>query len=218
MMPKTKTLFRSLDRVFRFSDNHEKEMRVQLARVCVLYGDLLLEFRGTDAERLDAIDRWGVGVRQHYFIRRTLGTLSEMEGAVNQLNLNRAFKLSKRGWKKENLAWWDAAVRFFAKHHEFLKAWRNDVGGHFLDDAAEYAIDNMPKARVGAIEMEFLDNGGIEVHYKFAHELMLLGLTKNKDKADEFMTFYQTSMDWLASAVGHAFKVSQVLGVELILE
>lgn len=44
-------------------------------------------------------------------------------------------------------------MAFFAEKHEFLKNWRNDVGGHFHDKAAEFAIDNIETETVGAIDV-----------------------------------------------------------------
>jgi len=69
------------------------------------------------------------------------------------LDRNDAFKGSKQWWDKRDLAQWDAAVQFFRASQKFLKDWRNDIGGHFRDGAAEYAIDNVHSDAVGTIEI-----------------------------------------------------------------
>jgi hypothetical protein len=56
-------------RVFRYSDETEK-MRVQIARIAVLYDDLMLEHDGAQEETIAALDRSGVRSRRFDFVRR----------------------------------------------------------------------------------------------------------------------------------------------------
>ncbi len=70
-------------------------MHVQFARLFVLYEDLRLEFDGAEAERIEELDRLGRDPRRFYFVRRTLATFTEIDGAIHKLNLNREFKRFK---------------------------------------------------------------------------------------------------------------------------
>jgi hypothetical protein len=87
-------------RVFRYSDEDEKKMQVQFARICVLYDDLMLEYAGAEAEGIKMLDGSGRDARRFYFVRRQLGTLSELRGAVAVLNANKAFQRRRAGWSK----------------------------------------------------------------------------------------------------------------------
>jgi hypothetical protein len=64
--------FKSVARVFRWSSDEEPSMRIQLARMCVLYEDLKIEYAGAEAPVLDKLDDTDATTRRFYFIRRTL--------------------------------------------------------------------------------------------------------------------------------------------------
>src|SRR5262245_9665695 len=67
--------------VFHYSDDDEKRMRVQVARIAVLYDDLMLEYDGAQEDNIPLLDRTSVNARRFYFVRRTLGTLMELKSA-----------------------------------------------------------------------------------------------------------------------------------------
>ena len=69
-MIKSKTRVGHIQRVFRYSDETEKKMRVQIARIAVLYDDLMLEHDGAQEETIAALDRSGVHSRRFDFVRR----------------------------------------------------------------------------------------------------------------------------------------------------
>lgn len=169
-MIKSKTRVGHIQRVFKYSDETEKKMRVQIARIAVLYDDLMLEYDGAQEETIAALDRSGANSRRFYFVRRSLGTPMELKGAFVVLDGNEAFKSSKKWWDKRDLAQWDAAVKFFQSNQKFLKDWRNDIGGHFLDGAAEYAIDNVHSDALGTIEI-YRRGSGADIKMPFAYEL-----------------------------------------------
>ena len=62
----------------------------------------------------------------------------------------------------------------------FLKDWRNDVGGHFHDNAAAFAIDNIEKDTVGTIELYRRDTGA-DVRLKFAYGLVAVAMNRLRD-------------------------------------
>lgn len=78
-------------RLFQYSDDDddEKRMQVQFARVCVLYDDLMLEYAGAAEDAIPILNGSGLNARRFYFVRRQLGTLSELRGAIVVLNANK---------------------------------------------------------------------------------------------------------------------------------
>ena len=196
-------------RVFRSSSPEEASMRVQLARLCVLYEDLKIEFAGAEAEDLGGLDHTDATTRRFYFVRRTLGTLAEFEQAIVKLNANKEFKSAKGAMSKENLKLWDDAIKFFGKEHEFLKDWRNDLGGHFLDAAAKYALENMHPDTLGVIDLHRQGNGA-GVRMKFAYELVAVAMTKNKRTTEPERDFLERAFEFLRDAYLNAYRAGQV--------
>jgi hypothetical protein len=199
-------------RVFRYDSDDEKRMRVQFARLCVLYDDLMREFAGANEEGpITALDGSGFNARRFYFVRRSLGTLSELRGAIAVLNGNTAFQARKAGWPDGAREGWDEAVRFFAANHEFLKDWRNDVGGHFHDKAAQFAIDNIEDDTVGAIEI-YRRGTGADVRMKFAYDLVAVAMVKNRDHAAQTVEeFLKEAFTFLLEATKHSVNAAQII-------
>lgn len=214
----SRTFVRPLRRIFHYGNEAEKGMRIQLARLSVLYGDLMLEYVGAQSEELEDLDVQGVGARRHYFVRKTVGTIAEVEQAINVLNANTAFKNRKLQMAEARVANIDKVVAFFSKDHQFLKDWRNRIGGHFSDAAAEHAVDELPPDMPAVIEVFRTDNGGADVRLKFGHDVMLYGLTSTKDPTKDRYTFHEESMSWLANAVGHVIIYVHEVSHEFILE
>jgi hypothetical protein len=118
-------------RVFRYDSADEQKMMVQFARICVLYDDLMLEYAGAEADEIKALDGSGFDARRFYFVRRQLGTIAELRQAIGALNKNTVFQKRTAAWSTRDLKQWQQAVVFFDTNHDFLKNWRDDVGGHF---------------------------------------------------------------------------------------
>jgi hypothetical protein len=210
-MLKSKSWFKSIRSVFRWSDADEKIVMIHLARLCVLYEDIQIESAGAQAEKIAELDRTDRETRRFYFVRRTLATLTEIEQALHVLNGNGAFKRRKDVWPKEPVKAWDEAVKFFSGNHAFLKDWRNDAGGHFLQTSAEYALENMDEKVVGA--MDFYRRGnGADVKMPFAYEFVAAALTKNnRDPGKTELQFAQEAFTFLAEAVTHAMNAIQIV-------
>ena len=205
-------------RVFRYDDADEKAMQVQFARLCVLYDDLQLEFAAAHEDTLPMLDKSGRDNRRFYFVRRTLGTLMELRGALAVLERNATFEARKATWPDGARDGWDKAAAFFTANHTFLKNWRNDVGGHFLDASAEFAIDNIEQDAVGVIEL-FRRGTGADVRMKFAFGLVAVALIKQRDATvhtpEEFMV---EAFGFLVGAVGHAVNAVQILTLTELLD
>src|SRR5687768_11230474 len=118
-MLKSTTRVGHLRAAFNYTNEDERVMRVQVARLCVLYDDLMLEFAGARAERIETLDHTSANSRRFYFVRRTLGTLSEIRGAFAKLNANKSFQNSQGWWDDKARKQWIDAVKFFERKHDF---------------------------------------------------------------------------------------------------
>jgi hypothetical protein len=198
-------------RVFRYDTEDEKQMRVQFARLCVLYDDLMLEFAAANEDAIPLLDKSGRENRRFYFVRRTLGTLSELRGALVVLGRNKTFLAHKAAWPAGAQEGWDKAAAFFVENHGFLKDWRNDVGGHFHDTAAAFAIDNIEANAVGSIEL-YRSGKGANVRMKFAYELVAVAMVKQRDGEQQtYEEFLKDAFTFLVDAVGHSVNAVHIL-------
>jgi hypothetical protein len=160
-----------------------------LAQLSVLYEDLRIETfaltaEGTEVERLDYLDK---NYRVHYFLRRSVATLLEFRGALLRLSKTKEYKTAESVSKKSDKELFDgvkSALRFFQEHHQLLKDIRNAVGGHFTDEAADFATTNVQSDAVGRLEITFdhvRGGGGAKLHY--AGELAATAFTKSLSKS-----------------------------------
>jgi hypothetical protein len=216
-MISSRTLFASLDRIFRYGDEDEKQMQAQFARIAVLYNDLALETAGANEESIPLLDKSGMNARRFYFVRRSIATVSELRSAIRVLNANKTFQARKSRWEKVPQREWTDLVRFFEQNHEFLKNWRNDIGGHFEDRAALFAIDNLENM-VGALEL-YRRGDGADVRAKFAYELVAAALVKNREAERQTVEdFLLGAFRFLQEAVHHSENASRIIMVTELLD
>jgi hypothetical protein len=131
------------------------------------------------------------------------------------LEKNTRFKKEFREWPKEHRDDWKASVLFFdGPNHDFLKDWRNDMGGHFSNSAARFSIDNIHDDEVALIEAD--SNGVTDTHFRFAHQLVVGAVMKNQGNKDA-LAFIQEAFSFLANAAEKARTAALVLTVNLVL-
>jgi hypothetical protein len=207
-MLRSKIRVKALPDVFRSTSAESKAMQAQIARVSVLYEDLRIEWEGAQQDEIKPLDRASVNTRRFYFVRRSLATFTELEQAFHKLNDNKEFqRVVKASMSKDERKAWDAAIKFFAKEHVFLKEWRNDLGGHFADAAAVHAIETV--AAVGSIEL-YRTGKGADVKMPFAYELVAAALVKNKGTATN-EDFLNRAFTFLKDAMSHVVDAVQIL-------
>ena len=213
----SRTFFTSLDRLFRYGDETEKQMQVHFARIAVLYNDLALETTAANEESIPLLDTSGMNARRFYFVRRSIATVSELRDAIRVLNANKAFQSCKDRWDRVPQREWTDLVRFFEQNHEFLRDWRNDVGGHFEDRAAAFAIDNL-EGMVGALEL-YRRGDGADVRVKFAYELVAAAMVKNRQAGGQTVEeFLLGAFRFLQEAVHHSQNASRIIMVTEFLD
>jgi hypothetical protein len=159
----------------------------------VLYEDLRIEtfaLTANDEEvrRLDHLDK---RYRVHYFLRRSIATLLEFRGALIRMSRTEEFRAERaacfdrsssltRKSQQELFKMISDALRFFEKHHTVLKNLRNNVGGHFGDEAAHQATTNIDPNAFGKLEVVFDKSrrgGGSKLHY--AGEIAATAFTRS---------------------------------------
>ena len=169
---------RKLHEVFGTGD---RDLAVHVARLSVLFEDLRLEESATrHVEPISAIDTLGKNYRYFYFLRRMLVTLDEFASALNQLNRNPEWKKMRARFDTETEHRWDAAVKYFAHNRPKWPDLRNEIGGHFKESAARFAVENFRDSATGKIEIVMNreeQTGGIRLFY--AEEIVAVNLSRS---------------------------------------
>ena len=221
MPPEVQSHERNLREVFWAGD---RDLAVQVARLSVLFEDLRLE--STAARHMGPIpqvDTSGKNFRYFYFLRRMLVTLDEFASALNQINANAAWKTIRKRFDKDTGRRWDAAVKYFGRNRPKWSNQRNQIGGHILESAARFAIENLKETATGKIEIVMdLDEqkGGIRLLY--AEEIVAMNLRaalgpgQHTDEevakcVNELFTVMMTAVNEAAKAV-HVIAVVYVVG------
>lgn len=124
-----------------------------IARLAVLYEDLRAESFAIAEASIPSLDVLDDRYRIHYFLRRSIATLVEFAETIRLLETCPAFQSIRSRFPHEIEKRWNEAPEFFRQKEPFLKRVRNDIGGHFGQEAAKYAIEHLDPAAVGEIEL-----------------------------------------------------------------
>lgn len=178
------------------------EMHALMTQLIVLYEDLRIELKAA-SDFSDTSDEGNY--RRTYFIRRTTGTLVEIEGALHRLNMSADFKALKRTWSTEHLNDWNNAVQAFAGWHQELRDLRNAFGGHFSYDAALYGIQNVHQDTVGFMRYE-LAEGKPKTTFLFAADIVATALGKDKG-TQQYRDYIRSVFEHLLERFKHATHV-----------
>jgi hypothetical protein len=150
-----------------------------IAQLLVLYEDLRIELYGITEKDLGKLDGTDQKYRTHYFVRRSIGTWSEFAEAIRLLDQLDDFRQIKQAFDAASRKKWEKAVRFFKKYERFVKAVRNDIGGHFGPKAAKYAIANFRTDVQGKFELTRYDTRGAGMRVYFAGEIAATATFRN---------------------------------------
>jgi len=155
-----------------------------------LYEDLRIELLATSADSIPKLDVLtpseentefrNVGMyRRNYFLRRSIGTLSEFAEALRLLSEcpDFAWPATVDGGVA---AQWDSATAFFYSNEKLIKDVRNDIGGHFGSEAAVYAVANLSPEAVGTLEIPYdAQNLPHPPHLRFAGEIAAAAFSRH---------------------------------------
>lgn len=155
------------------------QLEARIARLCVLYEDMRIELRAVSAPsmpRLDVLDpegrdeeRQDVGkYRRHYFLRRSIGTLHEFAEGLRLLQDWPEFSAALSIAPDDLTVIWNSSVAFFESKESLIEKVRNDIGGHFGNDAATFAVANIDSKAFGKVELSYDEMGHCDARLHFA--------------------------------------------------
>ena len=195
-------------------------------RLFVLYEDLRIEYLGAMVSvPIVAIEDIGKNFRRNYFIRRSLVTLIEFSSAISRLNEVKEWK-KHVGQTNDGLAQrWNAATNYFSENASNWKKLRGDVGGHFLEQTAEFALRNLSVYATGEVHLRQFhgrQQGGIL--FPFTNELVAIGMRKtmkvenNKEPTeDEIRQFFHDLFGVVTEGWEHAVNAVNIVAHEYLM-
>jgi hypothetical protein len=213
---KSRTWARYFHRIFPT----QSAVDVQIARLAVLYEDLKIEAicAAAEAGTVKLAEELGEGYRRFYFLRRSLATLEEFDGAFHQLNMNRDFRNAQRLWTADHRKQWAAMIRFFTHNRPLLKNVRNAIGGHFSDHAARHSLSEVCKDNVAMIEIVVHPSGGgAGIKLFLATDLVVNALTKERGSKPE-LEFVDELFQFSIDAFGQAVQAVHLIAVNHLIK
>jgi hypothetical protein len=126
-----------------------------IVRIIVLYEDLRIELASFNVANIDLHADWinNGQYRKRYFLRRSIGTISELSDVFSQLDRDTLFAEVLKTFDNISAAAWKSTVAFFDSNAWLFQKVRNDLGGHFGTAAAKYAIESLAPGTVGSLEI-----------------------------------------------------------------
>jgi hypothetical protein len=195
-----------------FHTSQGAEFNCQFVRIAVLYEDLSLEVHGIDAARgsLPTLERHSHQYRRIYFARRAICTLCEFANAVSQLSKAPHFKILAEGFDPVQTQAWNDAKTFFDLKQSVIKQVRNDVGGHFGEEACRQLLTKVDPEYVASLSREFDRDGAWQIKVDFASELAAKALLLHApgQGEEEKMSFV---IELLQGALLHATSVAHAV-------
>ena len=212
---------RKLREVFGSGD---PDLAVHVARLSVLFEDLRLEQRAArHVEPIPAIDTLDKNFRYFYFLRRMLVTLCEFASALNQINRNPEWKKMRARFDTETENRWDAAVKYFVHNRPKWSGLRNEIGGHFKESAARFAVENFRDTATGKIEIVLNreeQTGGIRLFY--AEEIVAVNLSRSlgpgQHSDEEVARCVNDLFTVMMTATNEAVKAMHVIAIVYVVD
>jgi hypothetical protein len=188
------------------------ELNVRIARLAVLYEDLRIELYAAAEQDIPLLDSIGDGYRRLYFVRRAISTILEVASAIRRIDQYPEFREKiKSRFSKPELADWEAGVTFFTNHDAELRGIRDDVGGHFLERAADYALDHMGAATAGILTIqEGSKHNTASSMLKFVGEIVTVAIMRNRG-GKEARQFYEETLQLLMEGLRHVTRMVHYL-------
>lgn len=189
----------------------------------MLFEDLRIELVGIDliAPNIEAhyatdtqFDLAGHKLRRIYFLRRSIGTCREFAEALRLLNGTEAFQPILAEFSPVAQTNWVECVEYFKNSERFWKEIRNDIGGHFGEKAAQFAVENFLSDASGLIEIQWDERSQVgDCILGFSSEIAATGLLRHLPEATlEERT--KNLFGRVAEAYGHAIIAVECLVLE----
>ncbi len=147
------------------------------------------------------------------YIRRSLISLQEFRSAFEAVQMSSEFKkhlpvFSQRTSKSVHTA----KTYFLAKGKE-IKNLRNEIGGHYKPDTAEYAVTHLPAGAVGTVEWDS-NNAPFALRIHLAADILAAGLDKTfGQQADTIAELHR-----IIGMIGEGYRACQEATYALYVE
>jgi hypothetical protein len=212
MARKPERLERNLRDVFWGGD---RELAARVARVCVLFEDLRIEYHGARTEAEMPLDGLSKAYRRFYFLRRSLVTLDEFCGALNRLNAIDDWRIHVESpTDRHRRQMWVDAVKFFNAKKRRIETIRGDIGGHYSENAATWAVNRFQAGTTGIFEIVYGEQTA-DAKLHFSTELVasvVLRTAGEQPLSDNEMTSYiQSVFDDVTDGWTHAVNAVHVV-------
>jgi hypothetical protein len=144
-------------------------LAVQMARLCILREDLMLEYRGIVAQQITELDEHSEQWRRIYFLRKAVSSIWEIQSAITRICSDSEFKRIVQKQPRAEQCMVEEINKKFNKAVPLLKKLRHALGGHVDANAISNSLNYMNHERFG-----FIEAGQIikTTHFKFAGELI----------------------------------------------
>jgi hypothetical protein len=208
-MKRTRTVPVNLYQTF---GGDKRALNAAIARMTVLYEDLRIEIKAASSDNLSELDKGSFNARRGYFIRRSIGTTYEFAECIRLLNKLPEFQTFKEEFDTADHEKWNSAVEFFREHERFIEQVRNDIGGHFGNKAALYAVANLSHLDApGLFQYHYDDEGAGGLAFKFVEDIAAVALTRHKAKGESSKDFIERTFDLLVRAYKIAVSATHVV-------
>ena len=191
--------------------------------VFVLYEDLRIEYLGaTVPVPIEAIEDIGKSYRRNYFIRRSLVSLIEFSGALSRLNAIREWKEHIEQKNDDIAKRWKAAIKYFNDNHRRWETLRGDIGGHFSESTAMFALKNLSGDATGELNIrQFHQRKQGGVLFPFANEFVAIGMRKtmkveNGEEPTEVPKFFSELFEAITDGWEHAVGAANIVAKQYL--
>jgi hypothetical protein len=181
-----------------------------IARLSVLYEDFRVEHEALAkmAKMVrDDVHRY----RLFYFIRRSIATMNEFQAGLTYLAQMPDFKAARPSLSVVNRKCFDDAKRYLAKSHGLIKAWRDNLGGHFPHAAAEAACRNLPPGSVGTVRWNRGEGVVLGLELAYAEHLIVAAMGKQLPGVHDAQKEMSEALETIMDAYLHIQKATYAL-------
>src|SRR3972149_363651 len=159
-----------------------------IARLCILKEDLSLEFNGMQPEPIIHFDKNSSVWRRLYFLRNFVRSLYEFRDAIKKLGNNKTFMnaLLKEPQLIQDM-FFELSKELDSNKSLITELRHNIFGGHVGEAAIKHALEKLDIDRKGLLEVElvFAEHKRVNLHYKFASELIMAYLLAGISHGDQ---------------------------------
>jgi hypothetical protein len=197
--------FIRIGNISRAFDYGCSEMYNRIAQICVLFQDLRIEILRLHflTENIDFDNVSAHSFEAFYYIRRSIATLMEYRGALDQLCLDKEFEERLPFLSDKHVCDIKRAREFLIQKHDLIKGLRNDIGGHFRFEYARHAMANLPREDAGKIEWVSESETPIWLNIDLAANIVIAGLDRTLKQEADFMTEFRHALESIGEAYQH---------------